>query len=222
MAHAMDRRTKIIFVCNPNNPTGTYWDRDTLTEFLDTVDNRAVVVIDEAYCEYVENKDYPDGMRLMETYPNVVVFRTFSKMYALASLRIGYLCGTREMVEMIRRTHIVYSVNALAQQAATAALSNDGTFVQQTREMVREAKELLCPFLDNLGLTCQCDQGNYLMVQVPVSDTLLYRKLMTRGIMIRTMTGFRFPGWIRVSLVQRPVMETFCQVFSQVITPYLK
>ncbi|MCP4452573.1 MAG: aminotransferase class I/II-fold pyridoxal phosphate-dependent enzyme, partial [Planctomycetes bacterium] len=118
MLDAMDPHTKILFVCNPNNPTGTYWDRDVMTDFLDQVDNRAMVVIDEAYFEYVEEADFPDGMVLMDRYPNVVVFRTFSKMYALAALRIGYLCASPGVVELIRRTHIVYSVNTLAQQAA--------------------------------------------------------------------------------------------------------
>ncbi len=217
MLDAMDERTKILFVCNPNNPTGTYWDKETMTQFLDEVDNRAIVVIDEAYFEYVENDDYPDGMELLESYTNVIVFRTFSKMYALAALRIGYLCGALDVVDMVRRTHIVYSVNTLAQRAAVAALSNDGSFVEATRKMVREAKGLLCTMFDELGLEYICNQGNYLMVRVPMSDTLMYRKLMKKGVMVRTMTGFRFPNWIRISLVERPAMEDFCQAFREVL-----
>ncbi len=218
MLDVMDQHTKILFVCNPNNPTGTYWDRATMTDFLDRVDNRAVVVIDEAYFEYVEQADYPDGMALMETYPNVVVFRTFSKMYALAALRIGYLCASLEVVDLIRRTHIVYSVNTLAQQAAAAALSDDGAFVGQTRLMVKDARNRLGRLFREMGLDYIANQGNYLMVRLPVSDTFMYRKLMTRGIMVRTMTGFRFPNWIRISLVQEPVMAEFCTVFFQVMT----
>jgi Histidinol-phosphate/aromatic aminotransferase and cobyric acid decarboxylase len=117
MLAAMDRRTKILFVCNPNNPTGTWWDRDTMERFLRQVDGRAIVVVDEAYREYVDDERFPDGMELMERHPNVVVFRTFSKMYALAGLRVGYVCGQREVVEYIRRTHIVYSVNGVGQPA---------------------------------------------------------------------------------------------------------
>ncbi|MBU0970738.1 MAG: histidinol-phosphate transaminase [Proteobacteria bacterium] len=217
MLDAMDSHTKLLFVCNPNNPTGTYWDREVMTNFLDQVDNRAMVVIDEAYFEYVEAPDFPDGMELMTRYPNVVVFRTFSKMYALAALRIGYLAASPEVVELIRRTHIVYSVNTLAQQAAVAALSNDGSFVTRTRQMVSGARTRLCELFESMGLEHVANQGNYVMVHLPVSDTLMYRKLMTRGIMIRTMTGFRFPNWIRISLVQAPVMEAFCHVFSQVM-----
>lgn len=217
MLDAMDKNTKILFVCNPNNPTGTYWNHSTMVDFLDRVDNRAMVVIDEAYCEYVEKKDFPDAMALLERYPNLIVFRTFSKMYALASLRIGYLCGTRECVDMVRRTHIVYSVNTLAQRSAVAALSNDGSFIEQTRRMVHQAKELVCAMLDDLGITYISNEGNYIMVRLPISDTLMYRKLMKEGVMVRTMTGFRFPNWIRISLVQRPVMEVFCRAFVKVL-----
>ncbi len=217
MLDAMDERTKILFVCNPNNPTGTYWDKETMTAFLDEVNGRAMVVIDEAYFEYVEKDDFPDGMELMKNYPNVIIFRTFSKMYALASLRIGYLCGTAEAVDMVRRTHIVYSVNTLAQQSAIAAISNDGAFIQATRDMVRDAKEMLSAMFEKYGLEYICNEGNYLMVRVPSSDTLIYRKLMKEGVMVRTMTGFRFPNWIRVSLVQLPVMEDFCAAFQKIL-----
>ncbi|MBF0550245.1 MAG: aminotransferase class I/II-fold pyridoxal phosphate-dependent enzyme, partial [Deltaproteobacteria bacterium] len=96
MLDRIDDRTKIIFICNPNNPTGTYWPEDKLRRFLDQVAGRQIVVVDEAYAEFVEEADYPDGIKLLQEYPNLVVFRTFSKMYALAGLRIGYLAGDRE------------------------------------------------------------------------------------------------------------------------------
>lgn len=218
MLDAMDEMTKIIFICNPNNPTGTYWDIDTMTAFLEAVDHRCIVVIDEAYFEYVDNEDYPDAMHLMERFSNVIAFRTFSKMYALAALRIGYLCSSPDVVDIVRRTHIVYSVNAPAQQAAAAAIMDDTDFILATRKMIKEARQMLCPFFDSLGLTFLSNQGNYMMVHTPVSDTLLYRMLMKRGIMIRTMTGFRFPNWIRISLVQEPVMREFVNAFREVMS----
>lgn len=101
MLHRIDGRTKIIFVCNPNNPTGAYWPRDRLTAFPGAVNSRRIVVLDEAYFEFVEAKDYPDGASFMKTYPNVFVFRTFSKMYGIAGLRIGYLIGDFSVVDMI-------------------------------------------------------------------------------------------------------------------------
>ena len=219
MLAACDERTKIIFVCNPNNPTGTWWDRATLNRFLEAVDGRQIVVLDEAYFEYVDQPDFPDGMTLLERHPNLVVFRTFSKMYALAGLRIGYLCGSPEVVDIIRRTHVVYSVNSLAQQAAAAAIADDGAFVRRTRDMVATAKEMLRDLCAGLRLEMQCGEGNFAMIRVPVSDTLLYRKLMAQGVMIRTMTGFRFPGWIRVSMAQEDVMEEFRRALTHTVRP---
>ncbi len=217
MLAAMDARTKVAFVCNPNNPTGTYWSESELCAFMDAVDNRCIVVVDEAYLEYVDKPDFPDGMRLMERYPNLVVFRTFSKMYGLAALRIGYLCASQEVVDIVRRTHIVYSVNTQAQTAAAAAIADDAEHIAATRRMVAEGRAVLEGCFSRLGLEFVSGEGNYVMARAPLSDTLLYRKLMKRGYMVRTMTGFRFPNWIRVSLVHRPVLEGFCRALEDVL-----
>ncbi len=214
MLAAVNERTKIIFVCNPNNPTGSYWNEATMRRFLDAVGGRRIVVVDEAYFEYVERKDYPDCIRLLNDYPNLVVFRTFSKMYALAALRVGYLCARQEITDIIRRTHVAYSVNTLAQMAARTALLERSSFIKDTLTMVRNGRELITGVCDSLGFEYLMGEGNYVMIRTPLSDTLLQRKLLRKGFLIRTMTGFRFPNWIRVSLVQEPVMEEFCSVFK--------
>ena len=218
MLRAIDHRTKILFVCNPNNPTGTYWSRKTLTDFLDAVDGRQIVVIDEAYFEFVEAADYPDGIALIRRYPNVVVFRTFSKMYGLAALRIGYLAGNPDVVDMIRRTCVVYSVNAIAQEAARAALQDDTGHIRRTRELVAESKAFLCEELSKMGLPLIAGEGNYLIVRLPGSDTLAYRKLMREGVMIRPMTGFRYPDHIRVSLARLEAMEVFVGALKKILS----
>jgi histidinol-phosphate aminotransferase len=217
MLQAIDERTKILFVCNPNNPTGTYWSEERLRAFLDRVDGRQIVVLDEAYAEFVEAPDFPDGMRLIHEYPNLVVFRTFSKMYGLAALRIGYLAGNSAVVDVIRRTCVVYSVNALAQVAALATLENNGDHVAATRRMVREAKEYLQKELTGLGLFHIAGEGNYMMIRLPLSDTLAYRKLMQQGFMVRTMSGFRFPNHIRITMDTLPVMEGFIKALKTVV-----
>jgi histidinol-phosphate aminotransferase len=216
MLAARDERTKIIFVCNPNNPTGTYWDREILVRFLDIVGGEQIVVLDEAYFEYVAQADYPDGMQLLEAYPNLIVFRTFSKMYALAALRVGLLCASEELVDIVRRTHVAYSVNTLGQQAAVEALRDDGEFIAKTRAMVVRGKQRLSALFSAMGFEYLAGEGNYMMVKTPMSDTLLHRKLLRQGLMVRTMTGFRFPNWIRISLVQEPIMEEFCTAFQSV------
>jgi histidinol-phosphate aminotransferase len=216
MLERVDDRTKIIFVCNPNNPTGTYWNEEKLRRFLDRVDGRQIVVLDEAYFEFVEAEDYPDGMRLMEEYANLVVFRTFSKMYGLAGLRIGYLAGDLEVVDAIRRTCIVYSVNVMAQEAALAAINEDD-HILRTREMVGEGKDFLKEEFGRLGLPFTSGECNYMMVRLPMSDTLAYRKLMTKGVMVRTMTGFRFPNYIRVTISKMEAMEALVRALREIL-----
>ncbi len=215
----VDGKTKIVFICNPNNPTGTYWSREQLIRFLDRVDGRCVVVLDEAYIEFVEPDDVPDGLALIDRYPNLVVFRTFSKMYGLAGLRIGYLAGSRQVVELIRRAYVVYSVNTLAQAAARAAIQNGQEHMQSTRALIRNGKAFLQHALGSLGLPFLCHEGSYVMIKVPVSDTWLYRRLMKRGFMIRTMSGFRFPNWIRVTVVRREILEQFMDGLAEELKP---
>lgn len=217
MLARVDRRTKILFLCNPNNPTGSYWSTDWLVTFLERLGEDRILVVDEAYCEYVERADYPNAMALMERFPNLVVFRTFSKMYALASLRVGYLLASPEVADAVRRTYISYSVNSLGQRAAEAALGDDAEHIARTRRMVWEARELLMALCAELDLPQVAGEGNFMMIQVPINDTLMYRRLMRRGLMVRSMTGFRFPGWIRVSLRERPVMEAFAAGFREEI-----
>lgn len=216
MLAAIDRRTKILFVCNPNNPTGTYWDGATLRHFLRRVGPDRVVVLDEAYAEYVEESDFSEGIPLLQEFPNLVVFRTFSKIYGLAGLRIGYLAATPEMVDLIRRTCVVYSVNVQAQVAAEAAL-NDDAHLQRTRELIRESRAYLGAQLQRLGLAYQAGVANYVMVSLPLSDTVAYKKLMRRGYMVRPMTGFRYPNFIRVSLASLPVMEGLVGALQEIL-----
>ncbi|WP_043632694.1 histidinol-phosphate transaminase [Desulfovibrio sp. TomC] len=217
MLAAVTENTRVVFVCNPNNPTGSWWNRATLDRFLAELDGRALVVLDEAYREYLDDPDFPDGMEVLERHDNVLVFRTFSKMYGLAGFRVGYLCGSLEAVDIVRRTHIAYSVNMLGQIAATAALADDAGHIAATRQMVAAAKSALCDLFAALGLEYVSGAGNFVMVRTPMSDTLLYRKLMQKGVMVRTMTGFRYPNWIRISMAQAPAMEAFAKAFSSVL-----
>jgi histidinol-phosphate aminotransferase len=216
MQDRIDERTKIVFICNPNNPTGSYWNRERLIRFLAGISGRRIVVVDEAYCEFVERPDFPDAMAMISEHPNLVVFRTFSKMYGLAGLRIGYLAASREVADIIRRTCVVYSVNALAQRAAVAALE-DPEHVTRTRAHVAARKADLVSRLEGLGLPYQSGEGCFVMIRLPFSDTLAYRKLMSRGVMVRSMTGFRFPGWIRVSMGTREAMSAFIEALEEII-----
>jgi histidinol-phosphate aminotransferase len=217
MLQRIDQRTKILFICNPNNPTGTYWSESRLRRFLERIGGRQIVVVDEAYFEFVENDDFPNGLSLIEEYPNLVVFRTFSKMYALAGLRIGYLAGSREVVDIIRKTCVVYSINVLAQETAIVAM-NDPEHVLKTREMVLQGKQFVTEELTRLGLSFVNGEGNFMMIRLPMSDSLAYRKLMQQGVMIRTMTGFRFPNYIRLTIAGLASMEAFVESLAKILS----
>jgi len=219
MMEQIDERTKLVFICNPNNPTGTYWNCDKLARFMDAAGRRLIVVLDEAYFEFVEAKDFPNGMDLIGEYPNLVVFRTFSKMYGLAGLRIGYLAGNTEVVDAVRRTCVVYSVNGMAQEAALAALEDD-EHIHRSRLLVKEGKDFLRRELTRLGLPFITGEGNFVMIRLPFSDTLAYRKLMTKGVMVRTMTGFRFPNHIRVTVSHMEAMQAFIEAMEQVLAEF--
>lgn len=210
MLSVMDDRTKILFVCNPNNPTGTWWNKAALKQFIERAGNR-IVVIDEAYCEFVDNPDFPDAMELMEEYENVICFRTFSKIYGLAGLRIGYLCGSEKCIDFARRAYIVYSVNSLGQLAAREALLHGEEHLVQTRALVRKAQLFLQKELMQMDIPVICGEGIFCMARMPCPDTTMYRKLLKHGLMIRTMTGFRFPNWIRISYSTPAIMASLVE-----------
>lgn len=218
MLGRIDSNTKVIFICNPNNPSGTYWSKNTLISFLDALEGRQIVVVDEAYAEFVEKEDYPDGIALIERYPNLVVFRTFSKMYGIAGLRIGYLAADMALADVIRRTCVVYSVNAIAQEAALSCLQDDTGHIARTRALVRESRAYLKDELSRMNLPVIAGEGNYLIVKLPGSDTLAYRKLMREGVMIRPMTSFRYPNHIRVTLAKMEAMEAFAAALKRTLT----
>lgn len=213
---AIDENSKVIFICNPNNPTGSYWPKEKMRRFLDRIDGQYIVVLDEAYREFVENDDFPDGISLIRDYPNVIAFRTFSKMYGMAGLRIGYLAGDSAVLDMIRNTTVSYSVNFIAQLAARAALK-DEEHVLRTREMVKSGKEFLAGALRDLNLPFISGEGNFVMIKLPMSDSFAYRKLMQRGVMVRSMTSFRFPNYIRVTIDRVEVLEIFVKALGEIL-----
>ncbi|MFO7249819.1 MAG: histidinol-phosphate transaminase [Actinomycetes bacterium] len=138
MAEAITDRTRLVFVCNPNNPTGTVSRTAELTAFLDRVPEHVIVALDEAYREYVRDEDVPDGLTLYRDRPNVVVLRTFSKAYGLAGLRVGYLIGRREAAEAVRKVMIPFAISHVAQAAAVAALEAEQELLARVEEVVKE------------------------------------------------------------------------------------
>jgi histidinol-phosphate aminotransferase len=183
MAAAITERTRLIFVCNPNNPTGGMLARREIEELLDAVPATVLVVLDEAYAEYVESADYPDGSALAEERPNVAVLRTFSKLFGLAGLRIGYLIGPAPVVLAVRRLRHWYEVSDAAHLAALACLG-DPAEVARRVEQTRGARERLVAILAGHGLTALPSVTSF--VAAPVADALaLAEQLARRGVLVR-------------------------------------
>ena len=149
MAAAVTEKTRIIFIANPNNPTGTWLGRKAVDAFLAKVPERVLVVLDEAYCEYIEESEYPDGLTLLDEYPNLIVTRTFSKIYGLAGLRVGYSVSSPALAEVLNRVRQPFNVNSLAMAAAVAVLG-DEDYVARSRAVNKEGLACLEAGLSSL------------------------------------------------------------------------
>ncbi|HEU5419494.1 MAG TPA: histidinol-phosphate transaminase [Streptosporangiaceae bacterium] len=167
MAGAITSRTRLIFVCNPNNPTGTVVHQAELEEFLDRVPEDCLVVLDEAYHEYVRDADVPDGLSLYPGRPNLAVLRTFSKAYGLAALRVGYLVAHEPVAAAARATQLPFSVNTLAQAAALASLAAEAELLERV-EMVLKERERVRAELLGQGWTVPQTEANF--VWLPLGD----------------------------------------------------
>jgi histidinol-phosphate aminotransferase len=210
----IDPRSKLIFLCNPNNPTGTLWSRPRLEAFLEAVAGRCLVVLDEAYHEFVEPGIAPDGLGLLARHPHLIVLRTFSKAFALAGLRIGYLAASPQLVALIRKACIVYSVNGPAQLAAEASLADAEEFLERSRAHTRAMRQLFTTGLARLGLPYLAGEGNFVMVRLPMDDEQAGRRLLAQGILVRTLSAFGYPGWIRVSLGEAAAMAACLEALA--------
>ncbi len=200
MAAAVDDATKLVIVCNPNNPTGTYNTAAEFDAFLRDVPEHVIVLVDEAYYEYVAAADYPQTLPLLDAHPNLVIARTFSKIHSLAGLRVGYAVAHRDLIAELHKTREPFNVNSLSQAAALAVLQEkQETGARAARN--REWLEDLSRELTALGLEITPSQTNFILVRCPGNANELTRELLTRGVIVRPMSAFGLgDGAIRISV----------------------
>ncbi|MBF0193419.1 MAG: histidinol-phosphate transaminase [Magnetococcales bacterium] len=200
MAKAVDAKTKLLMICNPNNPTGTYNSQQEVEALLQSIPSRVIVVLDEAYFEYAFADDYPNGISLLQKYPNLVVTRTFSKIYALAGLRVGYAVGHPELITQLQKTREPFNVNTLAQSAAITALSLP--HVVKERCMRNKQQGIwLQEQLIRLGFEVVPSQANFLFVRHKMPAGLMCDKLLKMGVIIRPMNSFGLgDGALRITI----------------------
>lgn len=200
MAAAVDESTKLVIVCNPNNPTGTYNTAGEFETFLADIPPHVIVLVDEAYYEYVDAADYPQTLPMLDAYPNLVIARTFSKIHSLAGLRVGYAVAHAGLVAELQKTREPFNVNSLSQAAAMAVLKEkDETRARAERN--REWLDELSQGLDELGLDITPSQTNFILVRCPGNAAELTKELLQKGVIVRPMSAFGLgDGAIRISV----------------------
>lgn len=196
-----DDKTKMIIIANPNNPTGTMISHDDVIRLLNNVSKDTMVVLDEAYMEYVFDNNYPDTMSLQNEYPNLVVMRTFSKIYGLAGLRVGYVIANKETINRFEKYQAPFTVNNLAAVAVKAALKEDD-FVKQSSEMNKEQREILYNGLVNLGFEAIPSQSNFIYINFPSIEErdAVYNHLESCKVFARKTDQFGGPTAFRITI----------------------
>ena len=201
LAAAVDDNTRIVYLANPNNPTGTWVSEAALARFLKAVPRRVWVVLDEAYAEYVANRAFPDGLRLAAAHPNLVVTRTFSKIHGLAALRVGYTVSSPEFADLLNRVRQPFNVGSLALAAAEAALA-DVEFVAESRRLNSVGMASIERGLRALGLDWIPSRGNFLTFDLGAGRDAasIYEAMLDDGVIVRPVANYGMPRHLRVTI----------------------
>ncbi len=216
MADAITADTRLVFVANPNNPTGTWIERAELERFLARVPEQVIVVLDEAYTEYVETTDVPNGLDYLDRYPNLLVSRTFSKAYGLAALRVGYGICQPGIADAMNRVRQPFNVNSLAQAAAVATLSDDA-YLAESRRINREGMAQLEAGFAALKLQWIPSRGNFIAVDVGRDAAPVFQALLRQGVIVRPVANYGMPNHLRVSIGLAEENQRFLDVLKQVL-----
>ena len=213
---ALTKKTKIIFIGNPDNPASTYVTHREAETFLRAVPPNVLVLLDEAYFEFVEEDDYPDSLALLKTHKNLLVTRTFSKMYGLAGLRIGYGISRPETIDILERVREPFNVNTLAQVAAVACLK-DSAYYRAGLKLLKDLKQCLYENFRTMGLPFVESATNFILVRVPQDSSVVDRELLKRGVIIRDMSFWGLKNFIRVTVGTPAENQKFLRALKAVL-----
>ncbi|MBO7744107.1 histidinol-phosphate transaminase [Paenibacillus sp. MWE-103] len=216
MLAAITERTKIVWVCNPNNPTGTIVRHAELEAFVRQVPSNVIVALDEAYIEYVTDEAFPDSLALMREFKNVILLRTFSKIHGLASLRIGYGAAHADLIRMVNQVREPFNTTRMAQAAAAASLA-DTDFVGGCRDRNAAGRAYLYDEFDRLGLHYFEAHGNFIMVDVKMPSAQAFDGLLRRGVISRARWAHH-PTYIRITIGSPEQNEAFVAALEAVLT----
>lgn len=213
MASAVDERTRLVLICNPNNPTGVYRSADAIERFLDLLPDDLAVLVDEAYFDFVTESDAGRVAVIARSRPNLLVTRTFSKAYGLCGLRVGYAVGSADFVQALDQIRPPFNVNTLAQAAALESLRHPGPISRRVAELVSE-RERVCDLLANLGEAFTRSQANFILMDAGPDGT--HEALLRRGIIVRDGSALGVPGKLRVSIGTPAENDAFLTALADV------
>ncbi|MFQ3322278.1 MAG: histidinol-phosphate aminotransferase [Pseudomonadales bacterium] len=216
MAAAVKDNTRLVFIANPNNPTGTWVDEATVKAFLDAVPDDVIVVLDEAYCEYVADSTYPNSIALLDSYPNLVVSRTFSKAYGLAGLRVGYSISNPQIADLLNRARGPFNVNSMALAAAQAVLA-DADYLAKAIEVNNSGLIQLADAFVRLGVDFIPSVGNFISFDAGIYAADIYQSLLEAGVIVRPVGVYEMPSYLRVSVGLVDENEKFIAALEQII-----
>jgi len=198
----INRNTKMVCLVNPNNPTGTYYTKAEFEKLLDAMPKEAVLLVDEAYLDFVDAHDYPNTMNYRNRHKNIIIARTFSKAFGLSGIRLGYCITTHEIADYMNRVREPFNTNNIAQAAGIAALS-DTEYLKKSILTNKMGKEYFYKEFKRLNLEYLPTQGNFILVKIGEKLTLgaeCFDYLLKNGVIVRPMSGYGFPNWIRISI----------------------
>jgi histidinol-phosphate aminotransferase len=221
IAHAVTQRTKVIYLGNPNNPTGTMFTADELDRLLDAIPPRILVVLDEAYYDYVRRADYSHALDYVRAGKNILVLRTFSKVYGLAGIRLGYGMGHPELIECLNRIRSPFNASSVAQAAGIAALDDHEHIARSVESNQREMK-FLTEELTLLGVRYATSVGNFLLIDTGRDCEEDFMRLLHEGVIVRPMKLYGFPTSLRVTVGTHEENEIFLGALQRVATSAIK
>ena len=199
LAKKIDEKTRIIFICNPNNPTGGYFSEDEIVQFMVQVPRHILVFVDEAYAEFATAANYPSLIKMIDLFPNLLLNRTFSKIYGLAGLRVGYAISSPQVISNLWKVKPPFDVNLAAQEAALAALQ-DTSHIKKTLEVTAQGIEYLTKALSTMGYRVLPTQANFICVHIGADAKKMVSFLEEKGMIIRGLSSFGMPEWVRITI----------------------
>jgi len=216
MVEAIDETTRIVFIVNPNNPTGTYLNADKIHYLLKNIPPNILIVLDEAYNEYITDADYPDTVKLLDDYPNLIISRTFSKVYGLAAIRFGYAISSNDIADMLNRARLPFNVNSIASSMALAALM-DQEHVQKSVELNSNGREQLESALLAKNFSFISEAGNFITLNVEQNGLEIYQALLQEGVIVRPLNAYDMPNFLRITIGTYEQNERFLNALFKIL-----